>query len=62
MKQYIIAVLLLPWTLAVLQGCKRKAADDASSKMENEAGVKMVRLPGGGFTMGDEDEVDAKPH
>ncbi len=70
MKHYIIiAAFLLPGTLALLQGCKRKAPNDAAkipngapSEMKTESGVEMVQLPGGLFTMGDEDEVDAKPH
>ena len=70
MKHYIIiAAFLLPGTLALLQGCKRKAPDDVSAKrhlaeseMKTEQAREMVQLPGGWFTMGDEDEVDAKPH
>jgi formylglycine-generating enzyme required for sulfatase activity len=62
MKQYIIAVLLLPGTLALLQGCKRESPDDAPGEVEKESGMKMVHLPGGWFIMGDKDEVDAKPH
>ncbi|MFC1634677.1 formylglycine-generating enzyme family protein [Planctomycetota bacterium] len=69
MKHYIIAVFLLPVTLVLLQGCKRKAPSDASevqgdarSETKTESGVEMVQLPGGRFTMGDKDEVDAVPH
>jgi sulfatase modifying factor 1 len=70
MKHYIIiATFLLPGTLALLQGCKRKDPNDAAktpngapSESKTESGVEMVQLPGGFFTMGDEDEVDAKPH
>ncbi len=63
MKHYIIiATFLLPGTLALLQGCKRKAPDDVSSEMKTESRREMLQLPGGCFTMGDEDEVDAKTH
>ncbi len=62
MKHYIITALLLPGTLALFQGCKRKAPDAVSSEIRTESGIKMVQLPGGWFTMGDENEVDAKPH
>jgi hypothetical protein len=61
MKHYIIAAFLLPLALALLQGCKRKAPDDAvkasndaPSETKAESGVEMVQLPGGWFTMGDE--------
>ena len=69
MKHYIIAALLLPATLALLQGCNRKAPNDvpkdpndASSETMAGSGVEMVQIPGGRFKMGDENEVDAKPH
>ncbi len=62
MKHYIIAALLLSGTLALLQGCNRKAPNDAPSETKTESGTEMVLLPGGWFTMGDENEVDAKPH
>ncbi len=62
MKHYLIAVFLLPGTLALLQGCKRKAPNDAPSETKAESGIEMVQVPGGWFTMGDENEVDAKPH
>ncbi|MGD8500893.1 MAG: formylglycine-generating enzyme family protein [Phycisphaerales bacterium] len=69
MKQHIAAALLLLGPLALLQGCKRKAPDDATkvpdvapSKSKTKSGVKMVQLPGGRFTMGDENEVDSTPH
>jgi len=55
-------MFLLSGTLALLQGCKRKAPDDVSSEMKTESGREMVQLPGGWFTMGDKDEVDAKLH
>jgi len=61
MKHYIIAALLLPGTLALFQGCKRQAPDDAAkaqndapAESKTESGVEMVQLPGGRFTMGDE--------
>ena len=69
MKHYIIVAFLLPVTLVLLQGCKRKAPGDAaevqgdvSSETEAESGVEMVQLPGGRFTMGDENEIDAPLH
>ena len=69
MKQYIIAALLLPGTLVLLQGCNRKVPNDvpkdpndSSSETKAESGVEMVLIPGGRFTMGDENEIDAKPH
>ncbi len=63
MKHYIVlTIFLLPGTLALLQGCKRKAPDDVSSEMKTKSGREMVQLPGGWFTMGDKDEVDAKLH
>ncbi len=68
MKHYILAAFLLFGTLSLLQGCKRKAPNDASktptdalSEIKAESGIEMVRLPGGRFTMGDENEIDAKP-
>ncbi len=69
MKHYIIAVFLLSGTLVLLQGCKRKAPNDATkapnnaqSELKTESGVEIVQLPGGRFKMGDENEVDAIPH
>jgi len=62
-------VFLLFTTLALLNGCKRKAPDDASknsTKATNEikvkSGIEMVQLPAGRFTMGDKNEIDAQPH
>ena len=57
-----MTAFLLLATLALLQGCKRKAPNDAPSGTKTESGVEMVQLPGGWFPMGDEDEVDARPH
>jgi hypothetical protein len=69
MKHCIIAVLLLLSTLALLQGCKRKAPTDAADvqsdttgELKSESGIEMVKLPAGRFTMGDENEIDAVPH
>jgi len=62
MKHYIIAAFLLPGTLALLEGCKRQAPTDAPNKSNTESGVEMVRLPGGTFIMGDDNEIDATPH
>ena len=69
MKHYIMAALVLPGALVLFQGCKRKAPNEATevpidtpSEVKAESGVEMVQLPGGRFTMGDENEVDAIPH
>ncbi len=69
MKNYIIVALLLLLASAMLQGCKRKAPNDAADAQGNaaseskaESGTEMVQLPGGRFTMGDENEIDAIPH
>jgi formylglycine-generating enzyme required for sulfatase activity len=66
MKHHVVAVLLLS---ILFQGCKRKAPDDAvnvpspsSAESKSESGVEMVRLAGGSFIMGDENEIDATPH
>jgi formylglycine-generating enzyme required for sulfatase activity len=68
MKHYILALLLLPGTIALLQGCDRKTPDETSSETKSESetktefGTKMVLLPGETFIMGDEDEIDAPRH
>ncbi|MHC4113013.1 MAG: formylglycine-generating enzyme family protein [Planctomycetota bacterium] len=66
MKHFILAAFLLPGTLVLLQGCNRKAPNDdpndTPGESKTESGVEMVLLPGGRFTMGDENEVDSKPH
>jgi len=69
MRRYIIAAFLVSVTLVLLPSCKRKAPDnaaevrsDAQSETKTESDVEMVRLPGGRFTMGDENEIDAPPH
>ena len=62
MKHCILAALLLPGTLALLQGCNRNAPNDAPGDTKTESGTEMVLLSGGRFTMGDENEIDAKPH
>jgi len=68
MKYYILAALLLPGIIALLQGCSRKSPDDASSETKSQSETKtesetqMVLLPGGTFTMGDDNEIDATPH
>jgi formylglycine-generating enzyme required for sulfatase activity len=69
MKHYIIAAFLLPVTLALLQGCKRKTPGDtaevqaeAQSETKTESGAEMAQIPGGRFTMGDENEIDAPLH
>jgi len=68
MRHYILVALLLPGIIALLQGCSRKAPDEASSETKSqsetttESETQMVLLPGGTFTMGDENEIDATPH
>ncbi|MHC4691248.1 MAG: formylglycine-generating enzyme family protein [Planctomycetota bacterium] len=66
MKHYYIAAILLPATLALFQGCNRKAPsddpNDTSGETKAEIETEMLLLPGGRFTMGDENEIDAKPH
>jgi formylglycine-generating enzyme required for sulfatase activity len=68
MKHYILAVLLLPVTIVLLQGCKRKSPESASSQTmspvqtKTESANGMVLLPGGTFMMGDKDQIDAPPH
>ena len=62
MRHYILAVLLLAGIVALFAGCSRKAPDEASSETKSESETGMVLLPGGTFTMGDEDEIDAPPH
>ncbi len=62
MKHYVLTVFVLSGILAVLAGCNRSEPDDAPSEIKTESGAVMVQLPAGWFTMGDENEVDAKPH
>ena len=66
MKHYFIAAFLLPGTLVLLQGCKHKAQNDAPNdtpgETKTESRTQMVLIPGGRFTMGVENEIDAKPH
>ncbi|TKJ37502.1 MAG: hypothetical protein CEE38_08380 [Planctomycetes bacterium B3_Pla] len=69
MRHHIVAAFVLSVTLILPQGCKRKTPDDAveapsrtPGETKAESGVEMARLPGGSFTMGDENEVDAVPH
>ena len=69
MKHVIAVVFLLFAALALLQGCERKAPNDSSpspgagpSETRTGPEIEMVQLPRGQFTMGDQDEVDAKPH
>ena len=62
MKHYIIAASLLPGILGLLHGCKRHAPNNAPSETKTESGVEMVRIAGGRFTMGDENEIDATLH
>jgi formylglycine-generating enzyme required for sulfatase activity len=62
MKQSIIAAFLLIGAVVLFQGCKRKTPEETSDEVKTESGMKMVRLPGGSFIMGDENEVDSSPH
>jgi len=69
MKHYLMTAFLLLATLALPQGCKRKAPDESAkatdetpAESKTESGVEMVQLQGGRFTMGDENEVDAILH
>ena len=66
MKNYFIAAFLLSGTLVLLQGCNRKAPNDdpndTPGETKTESRTEMILLPGGRFTMGDENEIDAKPH
>jgi formylglycine-generating enzyme required for sulfatase activity len=64
----LVTALLLPGLFAVLQGCDGKTSDTASGKARGEAKTgtaseeKTLLLPGGTFTMGDEDEIDSPLH
>jgi len=60
MKRYNITILVLLG--ALLQGCERKTPEETSNEVKTQPGTKMVLLPGGTFIMGDESEVDSKPH
>jgi formylglycine-generating enzyme required for sulfatase activity len=66
MKHYFITAFLLTGTLVLLHGCERKAPsedpNDTSGETKTESRTEMILLPGGRFTMGDENEIDAKPH
>jgi formylglycine-generating enzyme required for sulfatase activity len=68
MRRYILAVLLLPVTIVLFQGCKQKTPESTSSQTKSPAQTKtesdteMILIPGGTFTMGDKDEVDSPPH
>jgi sulfatase modifying factor 1 len=62
MKHYVTVAFLLGGTLVLLDGCGRKAPEDASKETKIESQTQMVLLADGLFTMGDENEVDAPPH
>jgi formylglycine-generating enzyme required for sulfatase activity len=69
MKKSLVIALILPLVVALLQGCERTTPDenstasaDASAPTEPGSAIEMVLIPGGTFTMGDEDEPDAPPH
>ena len=66
MKHHVVVLSLL---LILSNSCKRKAPEDSAKapspsvgESETASGVEMVRLAGGQFLMGDEDEIDAVPH
>jgi sulfatase modifying factor 1 len=70
MKPALSAVILLSTGLALWTGCERTPgaeetkpanASPASSSSSGTQG-NMVRIAGGRFQMGDEGQVDAKPH
>jgi len=68
MKHHILAVILLTVIITLPQGCKQKTPEQTSSQAENQTQTKtefetsMVLLPGGTFTMGDENEIDSPLH
>jgi len=66
MKHHVVVLLLV---LILFHGCKRRAPADtakapspAVGESKFESGVQMVRITGGRFLMGDENEIDATPH
>jgi len=69
MRKFYVIVLILSVALALLQGCERKTPEegsttssDSAAQTESGSAIEMVLIPGGTFTMGDEDEPDAPPH
>lgn len=66
MRHWIVACLL--GILVLAPGCKRQTpggrSETASEGSVQTApdGIEMAKIPGGRFTMGDKDEVDAPPH
>ena len=69
MKRYVHVVFLLAVVLILFQGCKRKDPNEtpknsteAPGEIKDGAGMEMALLEAGRFTMGDEKEIDAKPH
>jgi len=69
MKHYIHVVFLLSVVFILFQGCKRKDPNETAKKsagapgeVKDAAGMEMVLLEAGRFTMGDEKEIDATPH
>ncbi len=69
MKIRFLSLLILSGALVLVQGCKRKIPADSAPTSSNrstqattESGIETVQIPGGRFTMGDEDEIDAAPH
>ncbi|OHB78343.1 MAG: hypothetical protein A2Z25_23655 [Planctomycetes bacterium RBG_16_55_9] len=62
MRNYVVTVFVLFGALALPGGCKRKAPEETSKEVKAENQTVMVQLPTGSFVMGDEQEMDAKPH
>ncbi len=68
MKRHVLVVSILFCLLPPQTGCKQKSAnndpkpDNEPIQSATEFGHEMVQIPGGRFTMGDEDEIDATPH
>jgi len=62
MKHYVVTAFILSGILAFLAGCNRSKPGDAPSEIKTKSGAVVVQIPAGWFIMGDENEVDAKPH
>ncbi len=68
MRRHILVALILSGILALQSGCKQKTSNDEPTSNDGpirtatESGIEFVQIPGGQFTMGDEDEIDATPH
>ncbi len=63
MKYKNLGALLLSCILLLSSGCTRKTSKDTAPQVvKTKSGLEMVQVPGAWFSMGDENEVDAKPH